>query len=815
MAGVKLQVTNEAASIGNESVRVSFDLKTGQYSGVDLADGVMVFKDAWFRIGEGGWKEPEYVYRAEDLGAIKDAFGQGQTLRVWYEPQESYDPIRFLDVTAYDDQPFFVIGWGVKNNQSYEVRSRYAEVMLNGQLFHDQQQGDARVLRGGAGADANFVERSWQIDAVNSAMLTYRDRFADNRRRTIVAGGMHYAEYLRKVEFHEKAKSRNMRDKPQAGPTLKSFMTLTVTDPIGHRVAVGETWKSGDSFFVNISTSDPFASLEGFGSALAVANHANPNNYDFITLCGWMTSSDWGDNLSVNHSPGLVGEMQTAIDTGVTKYTDVAVRLEPDYYCYGDDGDTQQGWYDDEHWAKYGTLKPPYETFAKFTSKIDELGGKVFTYVQGSMPSNDFALAHPEWMLNNDISLLFEDRKHARTLVRYDFSDPEFQAYMTGRWKSLGKAGVVGLKFDYPETAWNDVGGFEDKSYTTVAAYRKMYQMCREGLGPDAWIHERIMGATGYAEVPCTDVNVGVVDLQRVWEDSSRFEPEMASRIGLRWYKQGKAFRYYPDGKSFYHEGAKEALTEMQRRTFLTLVGLLSGRIELGTSFTRLDDGMRHDLTRMFPTLPNGQAFRPADFLVADKHPEVYTLDVNDKWTQVILVNADEVTATRPMLRRAQERASRMVGAPISGNQADTGSLGLKPEKRYHVFDFWNQQPLGVIDGNGELSALLKVGEARVYAVREVEDHPQVLGTNRHVMCGMFELADVNWNAQKKQLSFSADVVGGEELVVTIALPQGGNFEPKTVTSKGAKVGFSQDGDYLKVTASVEKNATCQVVLSF
>ena len=108
-------------------------------------------------------------------------------------------------------------------------------------------------------------------------------------------------------------------------------------------VAPGTTWKSGDSFFVDLSTSDPFESLEGFGKAMATANDANPNPYDFITLCGWMTSmGGLGDGLPVNHSPGLVGEMDIARKTGLTNYTDIAVRLEPDYYCYGNDGDTQQ-----------------------------------------------------------------------------------------------------------------------------------------------------------------------------------------------------------------------------------------------------------------------------------------------------------------------------------------------------------------------------------------------------------------------------------------------------------------------------------------
>jgi hypothetical protein len=41
------------------------------------------------------------------------------------------------------------------------------------------------------------------------------------------------------------------------------------------------------------------------------------------------------------------------------------------------------------------------------------------------------------------------------------------------------------------------------------------------------------------------DVTAGVIDLQRVWDDSSHFEPEMASRMGLRWYKNRSVFGYY------------------------------------------------------------------------------------------------------------------------------------------------------------------------------------------------------------------------------------------------------------------------------
>jgi len=730
-------------------------------------------------------------------------------MRVWYLPQAKYDPHRFLDITVYQDKPFFVIGWGVKNNKQYTVRAKTAEVLLNGILFKGQKVIEPRVLRGGAGADENFVESTWQIKAHNSAMLTFKDSLADNARRTLVAGGLAYGEFMRTVEFHQRVHGRRLpRGTKQVSPPAKeSYMTLTIHDPLGKRVAPGELWKSKDSFFVNMITVDPFGSLELYGRSLAAANNANPNVYDFPTLCGWMASqAGYGDGTPTNTSSALVEQMKIAIDKGITKYTPVGLRLEPDYYCYSDDGDTQQGWWDDEHWAKYGTLTEPYGTFKKFAGKINSMGGKVFTYIQGSMPSNDFALAHPEWILNDDISLLYEDRPHARTLVRYDYTNPDFQKYVLKMWTKLGKDGVIGIKFDYPETAWPRDGGFDDKSYTTVSAYRKMFEICRAGLGKDAYVHERIMGFKP-GDVPCTDVNAGVVDLQRVWPDASHFEPEMTSRIGLRWYKQGVVFRYYPDGKSFHQKGVE--LDRTHRRTFLTLIGLLSGRIELGTSFGKLTDDMIYDIARLYPALPNGKSFRPVDFLLNKKHPEVYVYDVSDEWKQVVLVNND--------VPKGRRRVSKVktISSPVAGNQADTGSLGLDKNKDYYVFDFWAQKPLGVISGSDSLSVDLLNGVAQVYSVKQVKDHPVILGTNRHAMCGMMEISKTSWDSKKKALGFTADLVEGETMNITIAVPEGAKYKASSVKGSRAKVSFKQNGKYVTVSATSKKNVKSKIEVRF
>jgi len=106
---VQIKITDGYAKIENDIFAIEFNLSDGTYSGIYKTDNTKIFKNAWYRIGQGGWKEPKYVYKAEDIGDIDDKLGAGEKLRVWYMPQNSYDPNRFLDISIYKDQPFFVI----------------------------------------------------------------------------------------------------------------------------------------------------------------------------------------------------------------------------------------------------------------------------------------------------------------------------------------------------------------------------------------------------------------------------------------------------------------------------------------------------------------------------------------------------------------------------------------------------------------------------------------------------------------------------------------------------------------------------------
>lgn len=780
---VVVQKNNETVSISNSLFSIDFNLKTGTYNGVDKGSNKVVFAHARFNLdaGKWGWEKPKYSYTWSQ-SPIADTLGTGVKLIIEHLPLEGYQLKHNLEISVYDQLSYVVLGFSVTNQNDYAVRIKQVTLLDKAMLFPEEKIQKPQVLRGGAGAEPQFVEETMDMKAFNSVMLTGT---VDGQRQTVVAGGLKYKEFLRQISLVSKDQS----------------LTVSAEDPQGKSIPPMQTYHSTDDVFLDFVTIDPFKSLENYGLAMRKANNAKPNMYDFPTLCGWLVSQEeYGDGKPRNNSPALVNQVRIAKKEGFMNYTPVAVRLEPDGYCYENFGNTPQGWWNNGHWSdtSRGTpaLMKPYETFGKFDAAVKSLGGIPFTYFQGSLPSNDFAQKHPDWMLNNDISLLHAEHYHHMPNVKYDFSDPGFKKYVLNMWKGLKAEGLRGIKFDYPESAWAKDGGFEDKTYTTTAAYRQLFQLCREGLGTDAFIHERNLGEYN---TPCLDVTAGVVDLQRVWWDNSGFEPEMASRMGLRWYKNRVVFNYYPDGKSLYNSVTKLPLSTNVRRTLLTQVGLLSGRLELATSFDNITEEMKHDITRLYPVLQEPKSFRPVDMLTGKKNPEVYVYDINPKWSQVILCNNTE--------------ESKVISAPLSGLQYETGSLGLNPDKKYYVYDFWNNHLVGILDGKDRLSLPLEAEQALVYAVHEVENHPQFISTNRHIMQGLMELDHVQWNNERKEFSGKANVVSGETMEIVIA-PNGKQFvKVKTDTGK-AGIEKTPEG-LLVLKISSKSNASVNWKITF
>lgn len=536
---------------------------------------------------------------------------------------------------------------------------------------------------------------------------------------------------------------RSVTTTPDTGPPRAQ---LSADDAVGKRVDPGAEYLGPDSFYLDALTADPFESLERYGQQLARATGAQPNPYDFPTVCAWYAGV-WRTRGAQNHpelssfkiatTPGLVEEADKVNECGFSRYSRAAGRVVPDNYT----ANNPQGWWDDAHWQSQGFYVPPYETSRKWGDAMHARGALAITYFQPDRTSADFRALHPDWLLPG------------RGVV--DYTRPAVQDHLKQVYAAM-RGGIDGMMFDYCDETWAQAqrGGFADPYATCVSFYRQMLRAAKEGLGPHSWIHERsIHGPPG-------DLSLGLADSQRTSGDTDKIDAAMISRSGLRWYKNRVCLAYDMDSKDLngaWKIGGWRGTERDGRRMTLTMAYVAASRLLTANSFRTLSPEALWDLERTFPYPRERRSARPLDAFVTTGWPRVYDYAIDPRWHQLTLFNTDP-------------GAESAFAVPLAGEPSN-GALGLDPGRRYWVYDFWNDQCLGQVAGDAKLETTLRAGEARMLSVHAVEDQPQWLSTNRHVMQGLLDLSvKPAWDAATRTLSGEALVVGGEPFKVILAL---------------------------------------------
>lgn len=457
------------------------------------------------------------------------------------------------------------------------------------------------------------------------------------------------------------------------------------------------------------------------------------------------------------------------------KYGPVGVRLEPDDYAAPNN---QQGWWDDQHFQAYqsGQCLPPYETLAKWGAAMQQSGGVPFIYCQTARRSEDYCQQFPGHMLFNDPVRLrpvpmewFKDK-----FWSYDFTDPGFVQHMREVYASMQQAGIRGIKFDYPITGWANAGGFEDKFATTGSAYRNIFKLAFEGLGPGREVHERLcIGG---------DLTLGTVSTMRIQDDTDKLYPPMVTKAGLRWYKNRVAVHYDLDAKNPVH--AVPTNIDGVRAMF-TMTAVVSGRLELGKYLGELSDADRHVISRVVPLYLGSKSARPVDAFSGAVIPQVYDLEVRPDWHQLTLYNTAVKGENWPT--NWEVIVHPFKGIPVTtnisvslGDAPDDGGLGLESGTSYYLFDFWNDQLVGLMRGSEVLTQQLRPGEARMISIHKKATVPQFISTDRHILQGVLDLVRCDWDGKDNTLRGTSKLVAGEPYTIVIAA---NGYRPKQVSA--------------------------------
>ncbi len=130
--------------------------------------------------------------------------------------------------------------------------------------------------------------------------------------------------------------------------------------------------------------------------------------------------------------------------------------------------------------------------------------------------------------------------------------------------------------------------------------------------------------------------------------------------------------------------------------------------------------------------------------------------------------------------------------------------LGLRPDREYLVYDFWNQafrgrhreRYISAVPGSGNV----------LLAVHPAQHRPQFLSTDRHITQGAVSVEDVSWDGAKKALTCRVRLVGTFPSKLVFFAPE--PYELKTLHTDDAEVVSHETLPDRTIVATVRRDET-------
>ncbi|MCX6928378.1 MAG: hypothetical protein NT154_34990, partial [Verrucomicrobia bacterium] len=349
-------VENRVAAIENSRVRVAYHLTTGTFDVVDRLTSEAIIQGGHTDIA--GWSDraTNRVRKARSTTGVDEL---GRARRLVIESVASGQPTLLAEFSLNGEtNTFVVLRAGLKNTTSTPIRVKSFQPLADGRIFPGSGWSEVRTLNGDSSCTQPRVTAERFRSSANELLLTLKQ---DGRRRSLVLGALNTADFTKWArtmaggDIDSRSVVTDARlatDRTNGQPGIPTGATdadakqpvvasLEGYDPVGRLVEPGETYLPDDSFYLDAGTPDPFAALEQYGQQLRAATHAQPNLYDFPTVCAWYAGV-WKTEGAQNHpekstyrintSSGLVEEAGKIKACGFLNYSRAAVRLVPDNY---------------------------------------------------------------------------------------------------------------------------------------------------------------------------------------------------------------------------------------------------------------------------------------------------------------------------------------------------------------------------------------------------------------------------------------------------------------------------------------------------
>jgi hypothetical protein len=384
-----------------------------------------------------------------------------------------------------------------------------------------------------------------------------------------------------------------------------------------------------------------------------------------------------------------------------------------------------------------------------------------------ALSSDEILREHPDWFVKD------AEGKYVSTFKgKYcvDPTHPEVLNYLREMAKTL-----KGWDYDYvkldglPAAEVNFATHrtrLHDPTVSGATALRQGLQAVRDGFGPEGLMN----GCWGTP----TDA-FGILNSSRIGGDvgAPRWDHVLGntSQICQWMFIHNLAWVNDPDCSC-----VRPPLTLEQSRARVSAFALTGG-VFLGSDqmFTLPEE--RVDVFRR--ALPVADVW-PRD-LWAKPHVNVWDLRIEKPWGCWDVVGLFNWTVKKTTRKLAFEE------------------IGLSPEERYMLYDYWDESFLGPVAGS--YSTELSPTSCRVFSVHALKDRPFLISTSRHVTQGAVDLLSMSWDADALRLSGRSLVVKGDPYVLRIVMPpQPVSYRFAGARAAGCAVTSDTRGPWLSVT---------------
>jgi hypothetical protein len=383
----------------------------------------------------------------------------------------------------------------------------------------------------------------------------------------------------------------------------------------------------------------------------------------------------------------------------------------------------------------------------------DETGGRLIT--------------NPEWRYGKAAD---QPRNERPCCYALDGSHPKTLAFLKKVFETYRAWGIRYFMIDFLEGGAGSLGRFpypqhhDPKLVAGPEVYRNALKTVREAAGPDTYL----LSSTGP-----TFHNVGLVDGVRVGNDygegraispESYFYPATFVINAARFWtshhhaSSNMAANYFMHQKLFLCDSGNVLTVDRpipfgDAQIAATIFGINGGPMMLGDDLDRLSEDRLSLIKKCLPRVANH--IFPVDLFesVYPDYPKIFHVRLEtdwDAWDLLALFNySDDPLRQTISLEK----------------------IGLNPDSEQTVWEFWNEQFLGTV--TGQLDVTLPPHSARVFRLARTRLHPWLLSTDMHVLQGQAEIKNVAWDPTGMTLTISAQRPAGETGNLYVLAPSG------------------------------------------